>query len=66
MNIQDAIKSGKPFRRTGWMDDEIYVVYQEGDIVLSLETDPCTSVELDVQDILAVDWYTWDALNSNG
>jgi hypothetical protein len=58
MNIQDAIKSGKPFRRRGWPDDGIFVVYVEHDIVLTLEKDFSTSVELDVQDILANDWYT--------
>ena len=60
MNIQEAIKSGKPFRRRGWVDDNIFVVYEEGDIVLLIETDRYTSIELDVQDILAVDWYTRD------
>lgn len=58
MDIQDAIKSGKSFRRKGWPDDGIYVVYVEHDIVLALETDPSHSIELDVQDILADDWYT--------
>ena len=57
MNIQDAIKSGKPFRRRGWSDDGIYVVYVEHDIVLTLEGDPGCIIELDVQDILADDWY---------
>jgi hypothetical protein len=60
MNIQDAIRSGKPFRRKGWLDDGIFVVYVEHDIVLTLEKDFSTSVELDVQDILANDWYTRD------
>jgi hypothetical protein len=60
MNIQEAINSGKPFRRKGWVDDAIFVVYEEDDIVLTLETDFCTSIELDVQDILADDWYTRD------
>ncbi len=60
MNIQEAINSRKPFRRVGWADDAIFVVYAEHDIVLTLETDFCTSVELDVQDILADDWYTRD------
>lgn len=60
MNIQEAIKSGKPFRRRGWVDDNIFVVYEEGDIVLLIETDRYTSIELDVQDILAADWYTRD------
>jgi len=60
MKIQEAISSGKPFRRKGWVDDVIYVVYEDDDIVLTLETDPCTSIELDVQDILADDWYTRD------
>jgi hypothetical protein len=58
MNIQEAIRSGKPFRRRGWPDDGIFVVYVENDIVLTLEKDFATSVELDVQDILAEDWYT--------
>jgi hypothetical protein len=58
MNIQEAIRSGKPFRRRGWPDDGIFVVYVEHDIVLTLEKDFSTSVELDVQDILAEDWYT--------
>jgi len=60
VNIQEAIKSGKPFRRKGWVDDEIFLVHPEHDIVLTLETDPFTSIELDVQDILADDWYTSD------
>jgi len=60
MKIQEAISSGKPFRRKGWVDDAIYVVYENDDIVLTLETDSCTSIELDVQDILADDWYTHD------
>lgn len=57
MNIQEAIQIGKPFRRMGWTDDDIYVVYVNNDIVLTLETDSCISIELDVQDILADDWY---------
>lgn len=57
MNIQEAIRSGKPFRRKGWPDDGIFVVYVAHDIVLTLEKDFSTSVELDVQDILADDWY---------
>ena len=60
MNIQEAINSRKPFRRKGWADDVIFVVYEKDDIVLTLETDSCTSIELDVQDILADDWYTRD------
>jgi hypothetical protein len=58
MNIQEAIRSGKPFRRKGCVEDEIFVLYDEHDIVLTLETDPSTPIELDVQDILADDWYT--------
>ena len=58
MNIQEAIKSRKPFRRRGWVDDCIYIVYNENDIALTIETDSSTSIELDVQDILADDWYT--------
>lgn len=58
MNIQEAIRSGKPFRRNGWVDDDIFVVYEEHDIVLTLETDSTIPIELDVQDILADDWYT--------
>ena len=58
MNIEDAMRSGKPFRRRGWPDDGIVVVYVEHDIVLTLEKDFSTSVQLDVQDILAEDWYT--------
>jgi hypothetical protein len=58
MNIQEAIRSGKPFRRRGWPDDGFYVVYVEHDIVLTLENDFSTSIVLDVQDILADDWYT--------
>jgi hypothetical protein len=58
MNIQDAIRSGKPFRRRGWPDVGIFVVYVEHDILLTLEKDFSTSVQLDVQDILAEDWYT--------
>lgn len=58
MTIQEAINSGKPFRRRGWVDDSIFVVYEKNDIVLCLDTDFQTSIELDVQDILADDWYT--------
>ena len=61
MNIQEAIKSKKPFRRLGWMNN-IFVVYTAHDIVLTLESDPLTSIELDVQDILADDWYTRDEI----
>jgi hypothetical protein len=60
MIIQQAIKSGKPFRRSGWVDDGIFIVYPDDDIVLTLENDPSTPIELDVQDILADDWYTRD------
>ncbi len=63
MNIQEAIQIGKPFRRKGWTDDVIFVVYQEDDIVLTLETDSSISIELDVQDILADDWYTRDDIH---
>ena len=62
MNIQQAINSRKPFRRKGWEDDSIFVVYEEDDIVLSLEADFSTSIELDVQYILVDDWYTRDDL----
>jgi hypothetical protein len=58
MNIQEAIKSRKPFRRRGWLDDGVFVVYPVHDIVLTLETDPSLAIALDVQDILADDWYT--------
>jgi hypothetical protein len=58
VGIQDAIRSGKPFRRICWVDDDILVIYKAHDIVLVLESAPDTSVELDVQDILADDWYT--------
>jgi hypothetical protein len=58
MIMQEAIKGGKPFRRMGWVDTASYVVYHEHDIALTLETDFSTSIELDVQDILADDWYT--------
>lgn len=66
MNIQEAIQSGKPFRRKGWVNDDIYVVYDWNDIALALATDPGTSVELDVQDILAEDWYTRNDVNLVG
>jgi hypothetical protein len=62
MNIQEAIKTGKPFRRAGWLDDDLYVVHPAQDIVLTLEEDFTTPIELDVQDILADDWYTRDTL----
>jgi hypothetical protein len=62
MNIQEAISSGKPFRRKGWVDDVIFVVYEANDIVLTLETDSCMPIELDVQDILADDWYVREDL----
>jgi len=60
VNIQEAIKSGKPFRRKGWVDDDFFVVYEKDDIVLTLEADYSAFVELDVQDMLADDWYTRD------
>jgi len=60
VNIQEAIRSGKPFRRKGWVDDDFFVVYEKDDIVLTLEADYSAFVELDVQDILADDWYTRD------
>lgn len=62
MNIQEAIRSGKPFRRAGWMNDDVFVVYQAHDIVLTFESDPHTAIELDVQDLLADDWFTRDDL----
>lgn len=58
MNIQQAISSGKPFRRMGWVDDNVFVVHLPHDIALTLESDPLIDIELDVQDILADDWYT--------
>ena len=64
MNIQEAIKSGRPFRRKGWIDNDFFVVYEKDDIVLTLERDFCTSIELDVQDILADDWYTRQAVDA--
>lgn len=64
MNIQDAIRSGRPFRRKGWVNDDIYVVYHRNDIVLTLATDSSTPIELDVQDILADDWYLRDEIAS--
>jgi len=58
MNIQQAIKSKKPFRRSGWTNNDIFVIYLPHDIVvLTFESDPPMSIELDVQDILANDWY---------
>jgi len=60
VNIQEAIRSGKPFRRKGWVDDDFFVVYEKDDIVLTLEADYSAFVELDVQDMLADDWYTRD------
>jgi hypothetical protein len=60
VNIQEAIKSGKPFRWKGWVDDDFFVVYEKDDIVLTLEADYSAFVELDVQDMLADDWYTRD------
>ena len=66
MDIQDAIRSGKPFRRRGWPDDGIFLVYLEHDIVLTLENDFSTSIELDVQDILADDWYIRNDGESSG
>jgi len=60
VNIQEAIKSGKPFRRRGWVDDDLFVVYEKADIFLTLEAEYSAFVELDVQDILADDWYTRD------
>jgi hypothetical protein len=62
VNIQDVIKSGKPFRRESWVDD-IFLVYLDRDIVLTVEADRDMSMELDVQDILADDWYTRDAFD---
>jgi hypothetical protein len=61
MKIQEAINSGKPFRRKGWFDDQMHVVYTENDMALTPKEDFCTSLELDVQDFLAEDGYTHDA-----
>ena len=63
MNIQEAIKTGKPFRRMGWMNEDVFAMYSAHDIVLVLESDPLVPVELDVQDILADDWYTRDQIH---
>lgn len=64
MNIQEAIQSGKPFRRKAWPADGIFVVYPEHDIVLTLETDHNTAIDLDVQDILANDWYIREEIHA--
>jgi hypothetical protein len=63
MNIQEAIKSGKPFRRRGWGDGHIYIVQQLNLTVLTIESSPDISIELEVQDILANDWYTREGVH---
>jgi hypothetical protein len=60
MNIQPASSSGEPFRQSDWLDDGIFVVYPDHDVVLTPETDQSMPFELDVRDILAGDWYTRD------
>lgn len=57
---KSPIKSGLPFRRKGWADDDVFVFVErpEDDIVAVMETDPLSSVGFDIQDILADDWYT--------
>jgi hypothetical protein len=62
MNIQEAIKSGKPFRRKGWPDDDVFAVVEnpEEDFIAVMETDRFAGLEFSIQDILANDWYTRD------
>ena len=59
MLIQEAIKSGKPFSRKSWSEDEdIWLIMEQpNDMVLSvLNENFC--YELLLKDILAEDWYT--------
>lgn len=59
MSIQEAIKSGKPFRRESW-PEEFFVICKDPDVdfLLFMELDPYRSIDISVQDVLAVDWYT--------
>jgi len=57
MNIQEVMKAGLPFRRRGWIDDDVFIVYEKGDIVFTMEEDDLSSANIDCEDILSEDWY---------
>jgi hypothetical protein len=61
MTIQEAIKSGKPFRRESWQSD-MYDQFVKVDYDLNIIRDARTNVEIEilVSDILATDWIIKD------
>lgn len=60
MTIQDAIKSGKPFRRQGWDEVEVfYLIYRPGMDDEAFPTEDGDGIcSPTCEDILAEDWYT--------
>jgi hypothetical protein len=59
MNIQQAFKSGVPFRRVGWPDEDIwFVVENYDDLVAVAENDESNFLEVNIDDICADDWET--------
>jgi len=54
MTIQEAIKSGKPFKRDAWIDSAW--MYVEENIFKM--TNEILDTTLEVDDILADDWFT--------
>ena len=55
MNIQEAIKSGKPFKRKEWDNYDWLFVNPQGNICVWGE-DQGEWNPLDAEDILATDW----------
>ena len=58
MLIQEAIESGKPFRRQGWPPDDIWYIvnFPNEDMVALDEYTQSYPLEPTIQDILANDW----------
>ncbi len=59
MTIQEAIKSGKPFRRKGWSDEWPYFVYDKHHEVMLTDDDKKEELwDLSFKDITPDDWET--------
>ena len=58
MSIQEAIKSGKPFRLPGWFHSgkRYYAIVKEKTLPLSLDYKKNSRITLHVFEILSTDW----------
>ena len=59
MSLQEAIGSGRSFRRKGWPDDGIWLTAKPGDecfLDATAPDDEPRAVEINIDDILANDW----------